>query len=202
MKRHLPLYALAIIGVLSSCQKGLPAENSNTSIDGAFTLKYFAGKSNSTVTSTSGEKTITTLDYATANTQGLIVLNNQTLTAKGISYSIDSEIKGYIYDGANLLDSLTYPFSFTLPASNSVAQYQLIGADSIYFPNGSVTTGVGGTGLGGGTTQSVASGGRYSWSGNELTIIQSFFRDSSFTDSGETIHLRSGVVASTVLQKL
>ena len=197
MKRHLLLGTLAVIVVLASCKKDNNKDNNTSGIEGTFKLKYLTSKTNAITTVTDGEKAITTSDYTTINNQGTIVFTGSTLSATGLTYTVDTEAKYYLYDGADLIDSSSVPFTFTLPASTSVAQYQLIAADSIYFPQGSMTSGVGGTG----STQAGASGGHYSWNGKLLTITQIFSKDSTFEDSGEIVNLKESAVSSIVLEK-
>ncbi len=197
MKKHLLLSSLAVIVILASCKKEDTPQNTSASIDGSYKLKYITANTNSIVTVSDGEKTITKSDYTSTNNQGIINFNNSTLTATGLSYTVATEAKGYIYFGADLIDSVTYPFSVTLPASNSVAPYQLIGADSIYFPQGSLTTGIGGSGA----SQSGPSGGRYSLAGNLLTITQHYAKDSTFNISGDTYHQQNVAIASIVMEK-
>lgn len=198
MKTHLSATSLAVIVMLAACnKKDDTTENTTVAIEGTFKLNYITSQTSSSVTSSYGDKAVTTTDYTTTNNQGTITLKNSTLTATGFAYSIDAIVRSYLYDGADLIDSLSYPFLYTQPASTSVAKYQLIGADSIYFPEGSVTTGVNGTG----SAQDAPSGGRYSLNGNILTITQHYSRDSTFDDSGETIHEQDFAVSSMIMEK-
>jgi hypothetical protein len=196
MKKHLVLSTFAAIVMLISCKKD-NKDNNAAAIEGTYKLKYLTAKTNATTTDNSGEKAVTTSDYTTINNQGTVVFANSTISATGLTYAVDTEAKYYLYDGVDLIDSSSAPFTFTLPSSNSVAQYKLIGADSIYFPQGSLTSGVGGTG----SIQGSASGGRYNLSGGLLTITQIGSKDSTFEDSGETIHLMESAVSSVVLEK-
>lgn len=195
MKKHL-LGSLAIIVMLASCKKDDPQTTNSASIEGSYKLKYITAKTNATVLS-GDEKSVAISDYTTTDNQGTITFNNSTLTATGLSYSVNTNAKGYLYFGGDLVDSFSYPFSFALPPSNSAAPYQLIGTDSIYFPQGSVTSGIDGMG----STQSAPGGGRYSFAGNLLTITQHVTKDSTINDSGETAHLTETGLASIVLEK-
>ena len=147
--------------------------------------------------SNSGDKVITISDYSTINNAGNVIFNNGILTAQGVTYSVDTQSKTYQYDGADLLDSLILPFTFTVPAINSAGQYKVVGADSIYFPQGGITTGINGSG----SYQTAASGGHYRFNGNLLTITQNFAKDSSFTESGETYHQIETATSSIVFEK-
>lgn len=190
MKKFLVISAVAVIVMLVSCKK----DNSNNTkgIDGTYKFKSLSAKTNSTVIGSYGEKIITTADYTSTNNQGTLVFNNSTATGTGLTYTINTEAKSYMYDGPDLTDSSSYPFTFTMPATNSVSQYKLVGADSIYFPGGSVTSGMSTTG---------ASGGRYTWNGNLLTISGIATRDTTYEDSGEMIQLHESSATSFVLEK-
>lgn len=195
MKKLLVPGLLSTIILLAACKK----DNSNTAagIEGTYKLKNISSKTYSTAIGSFGDKVITTSDYTTTNNAGTITFSNSTLTASGLTYTVNADATYYLYNGADLLDSSSYPFTFTLPASNSSGQYKLIGSDSIYFPQGGVTTIVDGSG----TYQAGASGGRYSLSGNLLTITQKYARDSTFQDSGETYNLQESATSSLVLEK-
>lgn len=116
-------------------------------------------------------------------------------TYTGLTYSVNTEATTYLYLDDVLLDSLSFSFQATLPSSNGTTTYKLVGADSIYFPQGSVTMG------GAGVTQTLASGGRYSFNGNLLTITQHVSRDSTFQDSGVTFTMNQSGVTSMIIEK-
>jgi hypothetical protein len=84
-----------------------------------------------------------------------------------------------------------------IPATNSTVHYKLIGSDSIYFQNGSMTSGIAGNG----TIQSGGNGGRYTLSGNLLTLKQNSSKDSTFQLSGVTFHMVESALATVVLEK-
>jgi len=193
MKKHFIVSLLTVIVMLGSCKKDNSSNTATAGIQGTYTLKYVTANTSSTLTGSDGEKSVTTSDYTTINNQGTLVFDKSNLTATGLSYSVDTQAKYYLYQDAQLIDSSSFPFTYTLPASNSVTAYKLIGADSIYFPQGSV----GGTG----STPSGAIGGRYHLNGNLLTIIETGSKDSTFEDTGVTFHLNESAVSSVVMQK-
>jgi hypothetical protein len=195
MKKHLIL-SLAAVVMLYSCKKDKTSNNA-AGIEGTYKFMYITSKTNSTITGSDGEKAVTTSDYATIDNQGTIVFDNSTLTATGLAYTVNTDARYSLFQDNVLIDSSSFPFTFTLPASSSAASYKLIGADSIYFPQGSVTSGVGG----GGTMQSGASGGRYSVAGKLLTLKQNAFRDSSFVDTGVTFQVVESAESTIVFQK-
>lgn len=198
MKKAILMGILGLMVVLASCKK--EEDNSpggNQSIDGSYKLKFISSHQNTSTEGSFGEKAVGITDFTTTNNNGTIVFNGTTLTATGLTYDVNTDMKVYLYDANILIDSTTLPFTFTLPPSNSTGTYQLIGADSIYFPQGSLTSGIGGSG----STQSGPSGGRYTISGNLLTITQRGLVDSTYQDSGETIHLTGDILANIVLEK-
>ena len=196
MKRNFTLSLLAIIVILGSCKKDDTNTDSAT-IQGTYQFKYISAKTNSTVTGSDGEKAVTTSDYTTINNQGTIVFDASNLSGTGLTYTVNDEAASYFYQDNQLLDSISYPFTFTYPASNSTAAYKLIGADSIYFAQGALVTGVGVTG----SAQYISNGGRYTLKGNLLTITQIALKDSTFQDSGVTFHMRESGVANIVMEK-
>ena len=197
MKKHLILSLLVAITMLYSCKKD-KTSNTAAGIEGTYKFISLSSKTNSTITDSEGGKTVTTSDYTTTDNQGTVVFDNATLSSNGLAYTVNTNAKYSIFQDNMLVDSSSAPFTFTLPPSSSVANYKLVGADSIYFPQGSVTSGVGT----GGTTQPGASGGRYSVTGNLLTLKQNASRDSSFVDTGITYHVVESAQATVVLQKL
>ena len=195
MKRYLIYSLLAGMVIFYSCKK----ENSNTNpaLQGNYKLKYFTSNTNSTITGSDGEKSVTTSDYTTINNLGTIAFDGSNLTTVGVTYTINAVAKGYIYQDNLLLDSSSFPFNFTVPPFSSVASYQLAGTDSIYFPQGALTTGLGGSG----NIQYGASGGRYTLNGALLTITQTALKDSSFIASGVTFQMKESAVISIVMEK-
>ena len=195
MKKIFVPALLSAIILLAACKK--ETTGGNTSIEGTYKFKYISAKTSSSITGNYGDKTVTTSEYSTTDNGGSVSLVNGALTATNLTYSVAAQAKLYEYDGANLLDSSSYPFSFTLPPSNSAGQYKLIGADSIYFSQGGITAGVDGSG----SYQTSASGGHYSISGNLLTITQVVSKDSTFGESGETYNMIETGISSLVLEK-
>jgi len=109
------------------------------------------------------------------------------MTAKGLSYSVDFNASYVYYVNDVEQMSGTQPLSFTIPPTNSVAGFKLIGADSIYFPAGGFSS----------MGTSGASGGKYSLSGNTLTMIMKI--DSSFVDNNSGAQKHDVVTETVVL---
>jgi hypothetical protein len=193
MKRNSYLCLLVIITVIASCKKD-DAKTSSSSIEGTYSFKGLTAKTNSTITGDDGEKVVTVTNYSTTNNMGTVVFDNSKVTNTGLSYSVNSIATGYFYEDNVLIDSTSYPFTVSIPATNSVSSYQLIGADSIYFPNGSISSGLAGG-------ESIPSGGRYTIAGNLLTISMRVAKDSSFTDSGIEFQMVESAITSIELEK-
>jgi hypothetical protein len=193
MKRNSYLCLLVIITVIASCKKD-DAKTSSASIEGTYSFKGLTAKTNSTITGDDGEKVVTVTNYSTTNNMGTVVFDNSKVTNTGLSYSVNSIATGYFYEDNVLIDSTSYPFTVSIPATNSVSSYQLIGADSIYFPNGSISSGLAGG-------ESIPSGGRYTIAGNLLTISMRVAKDSAFTDSGIEFQMVESAITSIELEK-
>jgi hypothetical protein len=196
MKKHYTAGLLALAILIGSCKKDDNSADSSK-LQGNYTFKGISAKTSSTVVSEDGDKVITTSEYNTTDNKGTIVWGGSTLSSQGLSYTINSTLKYSEYSDDELVDSFSMPFSYSLPATNSAATYKLIGADSIYFTSGFLTSDADLSGA----TDITPSGGRYSLSGNQLTITQRASRDSTFEDSGITYVMTETVTGSILLEK-
>ncbi|HJY23867.1 MAG TPA: hypothetical protein VJ279_13325 [Hanamia sp.] len=196
MKRNLLLLLSPIVMILVSCSKD--HTNPDTAgIQGTYKLKSLSAKTNSTLTDNEGGKLITVSDYTTINNSGTIVIDGSRFSATGLSYEVNSMARASFYQDNQFVDSFSTPFNVKIPPINSTAPYKLIGADSIYFQNGSLASGIAGNG----SIQTGPNGGRYTLSGNLLTIKQNASKDSSFQESGITYHKVDMVLATFVMEK-
>lgn len=188
MKRNLLLMLSSIVMILASCSKD--HTNPDADIKGTYKLKFLSAKTNSTLTGTDGEKLVTVSDYTTINNSGTIVIDASLFSATGFSYEVNSTARYSFYQDNQFVDSFSAPFNVKIPSSNATSSYKLIGADSIYFQNGGLSSGISG-----------ANGGKYTLNGNLLTITQNASRDSTFQDSGVTFHMVETILASVVMEK-
>jgi hypothetical protein len=117
------------------------------------------------------------------------------MSSKGLAYSVDADFPYVAYENDVQTDEGTLPFSITLPESSSVASFKLIGADSIYFPNGGFSN------MGGMTTQSAATGGKYFLNDNKLIIIMSVIQTSLDNSTGIAILKNDEATATTTLTR-
>jgi hypothetical protein len=182
--------------LLGSCKKD-DTKASSTDIQGTYKFKSISAKTSSTITGTDGEKEIAVSDYSSINNAGIVVIDSSNFTSTGLSYEVNSSITASFYQDNQFVDSISEPFNVVIPATNSTAPYKLIGSDSIYFQNGSMTSGIAGNG----TIQNGANGGRYTLNGNLLTIKQNGSKDSTVQLSGVTFHMVESALATVVLEK-
>jgi len=90
-----------------------------------------------------GDTTITYANYVTENNSGTLVFTLDSMDVNSLAYSVNSTATTYAYYKGLVYDSLTTPFTASLPATSIDVSYKLIGTDSIYFPNGGIlTTGI------------------------------------------------------------
>ena len=157
----------------SACKKD---SGQKSALDGNWNFTSTSATTSSTVVVDDGggviEKTVTTSDFTSTDNKGTVAIGGGVMTAKGLSYSVDANASYIYYVNDVEQNSGTEPLSYTIPATNSVASFKLIGTDSIYFPAGGFSSASGTNG---------ASGGRYTLSGNTLTMIMKI--DTSFTDN-------------------
>jgi hypothetical protein len=186
----------SIVMILISCSKN-HTNPDTASIQGTYKLKSLSAKTNSTVTDSDGEKIVTLSDYTSINNSGIVVVDGSKFSATGLSYEVNSTSTGYLYEDNALIDSFSSPFNVKIPPFNSTAPYKLIGADSIYWQNGSITSVIAGSGI----IQNGGNGGTYTLSGNLLTIKQYGSTDSTFQDSGITFHKVDIALATVVMEK-
>lgn len=194
MKTKQLLYVFAALAMLASCKKD-GTKNSASGIDGTYKFNGMHSTTNSTVTSDDGGKTVTLADWTSNNNQGTLVFNNGQVTTTNFSYSVNSISKGYFYQDNILVDSASAPLVVTIPPTNSISTYQLIGSDSIYFPKGGLVS------MGSTTSPSNPGGGHYKFSGNQLTLNVNGTVDSTFSDSGVKYTMQQSVVTSILLIK-
>ena len=198
MKKLIVPTLLSIVILIAFCTKEKDNVNSASAIDGTYKFTSVSASTNSTLTDAYGGKMVTTSDYTSINNAGTAIFNNGSLTATGLTYTVDAQAKNISYEDGEILDSSSYPFTFILPPSNSVGQYKIISSDSIYFPQGGLTSPVDGSNPYQSTT---GGGGRYKFSGKTLTITQQYLKDSTFTESGETYNMKQSATTSIILEK-
>jgi len=141
------------------------------------------------------DKTVSFTNYTTENNAGTISINDSTFKASSLTYTISSTIKTYTYQNGVLFDSMNIPFNYSLPPTNSISKYKLVGADSIYFPQGLFS-------IGDTTMQAQPAGAKYTLSGTLLTFTQPVNIDSTEVVSGVSNHITAtGAIVIKFLKK-
>lgn len=128
-------------------------------------------------------KTVTISDYITKNNVGTVLIDAGKFTSTGMGYSIDTTIKGYIYNNGVLDETLDMPFQFSVPPLNSVAPYRLAGTDSLIFTGGIISTPDGGSG----GAASPESRARYVLLKDTLILYQGYNSRTTTSQSGMTM---------------
>lgn len=132
-----------------SCQKELSMDSSlglgggTTSLTGNWKFVGLHAKTESTIELSDGIdvlKTITLSEYYSKNNTGTIVIDDSKMTGTNVGYEIDTVAKGFTYENNVLIDTVTVPFYFIAPPSNSVSPYTRVSADSLYFTGGQFAT--------------------------------------------------------------
>ena len=192
-KFTLSTIALALL-FITACKKS----SDKGPIDGNwnFTSMHVTGTSTSQDTENGTVyKTVSTSDYTTKDNKGTVAISGGSMSSKGLAYSVDTTFAYVSYEDDVETDEGTLPFFFTLPESSSVSSFKLIGTDSIYFPSGGFGS------IGGTTTQSAASGGRYTLSDNKLTITLKVDQTSTDNSSGIAVQKHDVATATTTLTR-
>jgi hypothetical protein len=111
----------------------------------------------------SGDTSLTYASYITQNNAGSIDFTIDTMSVNGLAYTVSTNATTYFYYMGLRYDSVSSPVSASLPATSSKSAYQLIGTDSLYFPNGGLLP----SGL---TSVSAGQGGHFVISGDTLRL--------------------------------
>jgi hypothetical protein len=201
-KLHIYRLLVIIAIVVSSCQKevsvDLPPRTNNGSLAGVWKFVNLNASTESTVEERDGSdivKTVTKSSYTSEKNTGTIKFDTDTVLVNGLSYEIKTVAKSYIYDNGVLLDSLDFPFAFSVPLTNSKTKYKQIGSDSLYMEGGAVfnTTG--------GTATSQGQGFKIKFSGDKL-IMTSNINQVKTVNIGSTIQTQQSKATSiTTYQK-
>lgn len=194
---------IAFIYLLAACQKGIEPfddsgpvqpENNITGTWNFISLKAHTETTLEYIDAGTDYKTISTSDYISTDNTGTITFDSAAFNSAGIGYNVSSIVNSYSYTNNVLVDSSQMPFTITLANSNSTGNYELIGSDSIYFPEGSFVSSSG-------TTTTEPSGGKINISGNMLTITQMVYKDTALINGGVPYQSIEAVTAITQLQK-
>jgi hypothetical protein len=146
--RSIPAFLLMLLLAFSllSCQKELSFENPSTGNKPASLLGVW--KFNELTTSVeSGTsfnyggvpgKIVATYATTTQNNKGILTITADKMETSGLGYTISTDVKVRAYSGGILVDEQDDHIDFELSSSSASSDYQQIGSDSLYFPNGSI----------------------------------------------------------------
>lgn len=189
MSNRSPFIAIAAFLVCcAACKKNNNGSSGPNPLTGtSWTVDGETTNADMTSTASFGPLTVTVInliDFHTINNVGTISFTADSLMATGVGYGIDTTYTS-ITETAASTDTILSPLVTTVPPGNASFSYQMIGQDSIYFPNGSPIA------LNVDSIQPpiAAKGAHFVISGSTLTIT------STINQSGnETVH---GITAPT-----
>jgi hypothetical protein len=192
LDRFTILSAVFFLLVFVACKKSNNSGNTSgpNPLTGSWTFTAETSNANITATESLGPISVNVLalvDLRTIDNAGTFTFSADSLQGIGVGYTIDTTYATYITTGG-ITDTTVSPLMTTVAPTNSEASYQLIGQDSIYFPNGSPFA------VSVDTSQPPVEikGAHFSISGSTLTLT------STFTQTGnETV---DGITAPTTAQ--
>jgi hypothetical protein len=162
--------ALLLVATVS-CKKSNPTSSSSASVQGNWNFLYMTANTSVSATQT-GVTTVTHTYYKSKSNAGTIKFSADSMTVSGLTYTVDTTATVYVYYGTTLFDSVSAPFTYSLPATSQTVYYKVIGSDSIYLPNGGIVPA--------GYSGSVpASGGRFVIVNDTLKLTVQGFQSAS-----------------------
>lgn len=211
------LLIAAIVLGLASCQKEINGEditppnggpvpgdtiptNTNTNTEvGVWNFVSVSGTVSQTAELSqagSSIKGITATSFTSQNNAGTVTFDSVTMTASGVTFSVNTSAKTYVYMNGALYDSVQTPFNQTVPAQNASSGYKKIGSDSLYFQDGGFLDV-----LTGGLLPSTPSGCKITFAGNimKMTIVYDTVTTQDYQGIPAKITIHSVLVAT--LQK-
>ena len=188
----------AIFFCFVACKKDNNNSTSASNLSGNWTfMGMHATTSATAVDKGSGfnTKIVTTSDYITTANGGSVAISANTMTGTGITYAANIIAFATEYENDILLDTFSTSLPFTIPATNSTSEFEIIGKDSIHY-TGSNIFGSGGSGT------PAATGSKFTVSGNILTLTSNVIQDKVQDEGGgETLTQHETATVVTTLQK-
>jgi hypothetical protein len=139
-----------------SCKKSSPSSTSNPLV-GNWNFLFIKANASSSGPAGPGSTYVVTANFTTVNNSGKATFTNSSMELANVTYAINTTATTSLYQGSTLISTQSTPYSQTIPPTSDTAAYQIIGTDSIYFPNGSPVPGA-------------ANGGRFAITGDTLNI--------------------------------
>lgn len=191
--RNVPvnLFMLLLALTAFSCQKELSFENTPGSNNPASLLGNwnFHGLEASVESASSFNlggvpgKIVATYHTTTQNNKGTLTVTSGTMNTTNLGYKIAADVKVITYGGGQIIDEQDEHIDFDLSSSSASSDYQQIGSDSLYFPNGFMwdIPDTNGQQLDG---ASDPAGARFRISGDTLVIQSAVSRSATTTQNG------------------
>ena len=141
------MFILFLAFSLLSCQKelsfenGSPGNNSPASLLGEWKFNgLHAAVESGTTFSLGGVpgKIVATYAATTQNNKGLLTITADKMETTDLGYTIAADVSVRTYAGGIMIDEQDDHIDFELSSSSASSDYQQIGSDSLYFPNGSI----------------------------------------------------------------
>jgi hypothetical protein len=142
MSNRSPFLAIAICLLFTvACKKSNHSGNSGPNPLTGTSWKFDGETTKADITSTAsiGPISVTVINlinFQTLNNVGSFTFTADSLGLVGVGYTIDTTYTSITSSGG-ITDTLVSPLTDTAKPLNTSVTYQLIGQDSIYFPNGS-----------------------------------------------------------------
>ena len=199
MRKALILYTVVMAGCFIACKK----DNNNasagaSSLTGSWKFMGMHATTSATAIDNGGgfnTKIVTTSDYTTTANGGTVAISGSTMTGTGITYAANIIAFATEYEDNILLDTFSTSLPFTIPATNTSSEFEVIGKDSIHY-TGSNPFGSGGSGT------PAATGSKFTVSGNILTLTSYVVQDKAQDEGGgETLTQHETATVVTTLQK-
>jgi hypothetical protein len=194
---------LIILTAIFFCFIACKKDNNNTStgassLSGSWKFMGMHATTSATAVDNGGgfnSKIVTTSDYTTTANGGTVAISGNTMTGTGITYAANIIAFATEYEDDILLDTFSTSLPFTIPATNTSSEFEVIGKDSIHY-TGSNPFGSGGSGT------PAATGSKFSVSGNILTLTSYVVQDKAQDEGGgETLTQHETATVVTTLQK-
>jgi hypothetical protein len=133
------LLAVAVIAILSSCQKEIYFEEeeiNNRTIVGDWIFVGASGTMQTTVTGTFNQipgSAVATINYRSKNNSGTATFTADKFSYSNITYDVDTVAKVKLFAGGFPINEMEQPFAFNFPPASKSVDYVLNSKDSLTF---------------------------------------------------------------------
>lgn len=149
------LAGLFLISCVASCKKNNASPGGGGPVQGKWQFLFLTAQSQSTIATGTGETDVTKSSFTTTGNSGTITFTADSMVSNKLAYSANFVATDYLYFGGSVYDSISMPFTESIPPTSESVAYKQVGNDSLYFPGGGFTSPASGT------AGSQASGARY-----------------------------------------